>query len=759
MTRADVHGTCSKPSSEDQVMNSEWYGSGMVVIYDKVPADTKLQRIQCILLPQDWPKTVGASASQQKGLLTHKVSEEEQQKRNEADIERAKQKAESLRREREQHSLTQRAQTLELSLLRSISQKEGNLQPQFAELLQLNPSGAFSLLFPLAGAGCVDQINLLLDRNADACCDTLDKDGRNALHEAASSNAVAVARALIQRCPPKLKFNFLNLKVTQSVSYFNYCVSRCLSLAPQCSGHLTPLHEAVRQGHNDVVQALLELGADDSIKNSKGHRAFDLAVKSHHVQIVQCLLTQGNFCSGVVPYQWDYKNFKSLQREAKDDQGKQRLSEILKLVLDRDRSIKVQLEQETFADFVKRRKEAFDMWCKSQDQEDLLQHMSSRHWGRAMIADVNEHEAKDLQRLHARVILDVDEMVDQSCFITVRSTAGVFSGMKVFGNGIPSDTIVQKVMSPTQVELSNTCILSANSKVVGLSDYNILEPSVFDVLPPPMHAELFKAVAYSLCSVSSRMDVERCIKAYAHSVPARDKSALFLLAHARLCSSENVENQALFVELLFRFEDFCRANDVDVDLWVTPAESAELQKWKQPEPNTLTPRSSDNTFSFTPPQDEEEDHDHSANFERFMESQDFKALSPDQRLPMIQLQMLSGLSDVKKIACQLYEEMTFEKSSAEKKAENRNRALNYAFVGSPVIPNPCFLLSVFALNVLMVCSGNWKDDRRENLLSNSCKVGCSHRRTVLEHVSARGHATWTSQLCDRTEKDVRKSER
>lgn len=514
----------------------------------------------------------------------------------------------------------------------------------------------------------------------------------------------------------------------------------------QCSGHLTPLHEAVRQGHKDAVQLLLELGADDSIKNSKGHRAFDLAVKSHHVPIAQFLLTQGKFCSGVVPYQWDYKNYKSLEREAKDEQGKQRLSEILKLVLDRDRCIKAQLEKETFADFIKRRKEAFDMWCKSQDQEDLLQHMNSQQlWGRAMIVDFNEHEAKDLQRLHARVVLDVDEMVDQSCFITVRSTAGVFSGMKVFGIGIPSDTTVQKVISPTQVELSNTCILSANSKVVGLSDYNILEPSVFDVLPPPLHADLFKAVGYSLCSVSSRMDVERCIKAYAHSVPAKDKSALFLLAHARLCSSENGENQALFVELLFRFEDFCRRNNVDVELWLTPAESAELQKWKEPEPSTRTPRSSDNTFSSTPLQDEE-NHDHSVNFERFMESQDFKALSPDQRLPMIQLQMLSGLSDVKKIACQLYEEMTFEKSSAEKKAENRNRALNYAFVGSPVIPTPCSVLSFFAFSVLIMWSGNWKDDRRQNLLSNSCEVGCSHRRTILEHVSARGHSTWTSHV-------------
>ena len=51
---------------------------------------------------------------------------------------------------------------------------------------------------------------------------------------------------------------------------------------------------------------------------------------------------------------------------------------------------------------------------------------------------------------------------------------------------------------------------------------------------------------------------------------------------------------------------------------------------------------------------------------------------------MIQLQMLNGLTEIKKIACQLYEEMTFQKRSAEQKVETRSRALNYAFVGSPV---------------------------------------------------------------------------
>jgi ankyrin repeat protein len=82
------------------------------------------------------------------------------------------------------------------------------------------------------------------------------------------------------------------------VQYFSNRFSPLL----QSSGHLTPLHEAALNGHKEMVKELLELGADDSIQNSKGHRAFDLAVKSRHLTVVQYLLSDGKFCSGVVPF-------------------------------------------------------------------------------------------------------------------------------------------------------------------------------------------------------------------------------------------------------------------------------------------------------------------------------------------------------------------------------------------------------------------------------------------------------------------------
>jgi hypothetical protein len=59
--------------------------------------------------------------------------------------------------------------------------------------------------------------------------------------------------------------------------------------------------------------------------------------------------------------------------------------------------------------------------------------------------------------------------------------------------------------------------------------------------------------------------------------------------------------------------------------------------------------------------------------------------------------MLSGLSEIKKIACQLYEEISFQKSSAEQNAESRSRALNFAFVGSPVscVPSAYFIVNFY----------------------------------------------------------------
>jgi len=426
-----------------------------------------------------------------------------------------------------------------------------------------------------------------------------------------------------------------------------------------------------------MVELLLGMGADDSIQNSKGHRPFDLAVKNRRLSVLKYLLDHGKFCSSVVPFKWDLKG---LEREAVDEEQKKFLSEVGKLVRQRDRNLKMQLEQETSQQFAQRRKEAFDVFCKSRHIEDLPQLLRSQKlWGRALLVDFKEEEAKDVQRLHSRIVLHSVRLVQQSCTVIARSTAGLVAGMTVFGDGIPSETTVQNVTSQTELELSKACDISTdNQQIFCPTNYNILEPSVFDTVPAPLHADLFKAVAYSLCSVSSRKDIERSLKAYEQSIPTSDKSALYLLAHARLHSGQN---DALTVELLSLFEQVCQNHSIDVEHWITPEEAACLQKLK----NAAAPQlDSDNTPSFQSVGEEEQEEDYSVDFEKFMESQDFKALTPDQRLPMIQLQQLSGLVEIKKIACQLYEEMTFQRASSERKEESSSRALNYAFVGSPV---------------------------------------------------------------------------
>ena len=43
---------------------------------------------------------------------------------------------------------------------------------------------------------------------------------------------------------------------------------------------LTPLHNAARYGHADVVKKLVAAGADTTIKNNDGKRAKDIATES-----------------------------------------------------------------------------------------------------------------------------------------------------------------------------------------------------------------------------------------------------------------------------------------------------------------------------------------------------------------------------------------------------------------------------------------------------------------------------------------------
>jgi hypothetical protein len=198
---------------EDKVMNVETFPSGMMVVYDKAPADIRLQRVQCVLLPENWAQTSGVSGSVLQPLgLPQNMSPAQQQDKDKADSERAMQIAKSLIREQEAHQRNQRSQFLLKSLRQEIADRNSPaIQCQFDELLQLHADSAFSLLFSLVGGDCLSQVQSLINLSADRCCDQLDSDGRNALHVAACTNAINVAQALYVAA--KQKFMFFNLKV------------------------------------------------------------------------------------------------------------------------------------------------------------------------------------------------------------------------------------------------------------------------------------------------------------------------------------------------------------------------------------------------------------------------------------------------------------------------------------------------------------------------------------------------------------------
>jgi ankyrin repeat protein len=55
----------------------------------------------------------------------------------------------------------------------------------------------------------------------------------------------------------------------------------------------TPLIEAARDGHDDVVQALLVARADPNAKNDEGQTALSLAARGGHDEVIRLLRQAG----------------------------------------------------------------------------------------------------------------------------------------------------------------------------------------------------------------------------------------------------------------------------------------------------------------------------------------------------------------------------------------------------------------------------------------------------------------------------------
>ena len=128
-------------------------------------------------------------------------------------------------------------------------------------------------------------------------------DGSTMLHHAARSStldAPAIVFALAERGADINASN--NEFANRFLFFFPFssllCVVLCTSLTVLCvcaflgNRFDTPLHLAVHCGNTKTVRALLDLGADRSLRNSRGETALDVATRCSHSTLVRMIEPQ-----------------------------------------------------------------------------------------------------------------------------------------------------------------------------------------------------------------------------------------------------------------------------------------------------------------------------------------------------------------------------------------------------------------------------------------------------------------------------------
>lgn len=139
----------------------------------------------------------------------------------------------------------------------------------------------------LAGAFLLQQPNLDLD--------AVNENGENALMMAALRGHVGLLRQLIRRGAEVNKPGWTPLHYAAthasavSVEMVELLLEESAYIDAASPNDTTPLMMAARYGNRDTVKALLEAGADASLRNQQGLSALDFAVRADRSDIVELL--------------------------------------------------------------------------------------------------------------------------------------------------------------------------------------------------------------------------------------------------------------------------------------------------------------------------------------------------------------------------------------------------------------------------------------------------------------------------------------
>ena len=168
-----------------------------------------------------------------------------------------------------------------------------------ADVHTKNENGLSPLHYACSSVGGdADVVQVLLDAGADI--EMKNSDGYSPLHSACASGALEIVKMLVEagagvRVTEKTGETCLML-----AAYFGHTETvRYLVGLPEVEVNHggdendTALHHAVEQNHADIVQVLIDAGADTDTQNTDGRSPVDLASFSGALQIVQMLVRVG----------------------------------------------------------------------------------------------------------------------------------------------------------------------------------------------------------------------------------------------------------------------------------------------------------------------------------------------------------------------------------------------------------------------------------------------------------------------------------